>query len=94
MSSLPAWLSAVDFETEFAADVEDGEVVFVDVGGGIGHQCQLLREAYPGMPGRLVLQDKPYVVERALNVPGMEGMAYNYFEEQPVKGKQGIFLER
>lgn len=86
MASLSPWLAAVDFETEFAANIEADEVVFVDVGAGIGQQCQILREAYPDL-GRIVLQDKPYVIEEALPVSGMETMAYDYFDEQPVKGQ-------
>jgi hypothetical protein len=95
MSSLPTWLTAVDFKTEFATGFEADEVVFVDVGGGIGQQCQILRDAYPDL-GRFVLQDKPYVVEQALTVFGMETMAYDYFTKQPVKGvwpgKQSTWL--
>lgn len=87
MSSLPAWLVAVDFGSEFAYNVEPEEAVFVDVGGGIGQQCQIVREAHPDLQGRLVLQDKSYVVENALAVSGMETMAYDYLTEQPIKGK-------
>lgn len=90
MSSLPAWLMAVNFESEFASDLKSDEAVFVDVGGGIGQQCQILKEAHPDLQGRLVLQDKPYVVENALQVPDMERMPYDYFTEQPIKGRSSF----
>jgi hypothetical protein len=82
---LPSWLDVVDFAAEFANDVSDEDSVFVDVGGGIGHECKALKERYPDMNGRIILQDKPDVVENALAVDGMEAMAHDYLIEQPVK---------
>jgi hypothetical protein len=63
--------------------------VFVDVGGGTGQQCVAVRRKWPGLPGRVVLQDLPAVVAEA-EVPegyGIEVMAYDFFTPQPVKGK-------
>jgi hypothetical protein len=82
---LPSWLDVVDFAAEFADDVTDEDSVFVDVGGGIGHECKALKERYPDLNGRIILQDKPDVVENALTVDGMEVMGHDYLIEQPVK---------
>ncbi|KAM3503974.1 hypothetical protein MY11210_008519 [Beauveria gryllotalpidicola] len=85
-ASLPTWLDAVDFACELGADLSSAEqVVFVDVGGGNGQQIAALRERFPGLKGRVILQDRPEVLEKALEVDGMEKMSYDYLTEQPVK---------
>lgn len=63
------------------------DAMLVDVGGGNGSQCALLRKAWPEMPGRLILQDRRDVVAQALEVPGMEGMSYDFMTKQPVLSK-------
>lgn len=35
----------------------------------------------------MILQDTPHVLQRALEVEGMERMAFDFLTEQPVKGK-------
>lgn len=85
-SSLPTWLDVVDFPTEIAGGSGDDGVVFVDVGGGNGSQISALQRAFPGVKGRMILQDQAYVLERAMKVEGMEKMVYDFLTEQPVKG--------
>jgi demethylsterigmatocystin 6-O-methyltransferase len=62
------------------------EVVFVDVGGGVGHQCARLKAHYPNLSGRVVLQDLERVIHNASPIPGIEMMAYDIFTVQPIKG--------
>lgn len=35
----------------------------------------------------MILQDTPHVLQRALEVEGMERMTFDFLTEQPVKGK-------
>lgn len=86
-SSLPTWLDVVDFETEMAGDSAKEDVVFVDVGGGNGSQVALLKKACPNVNGRMILQEQAYVLEGAMEVDGMEKMAYDFLTEQPIKGE-------
>lgn len=87
-ASLPTWLDVVSFAEEFAKHpTQPDDVVFVDVGGGNGSQCAALKKSLPELKGRVVLQDKPNVLEKALEVEGMEKMPYDFFTEQPVKGE-------
>lgn len=60
---------------------------FVDVGGGVGHQCLALVNMYPQFKGRVVLQDLPPVLEHALDIEGVETMAWDFWKssEQPVR---------
>ncbi|EGX93533.1 O-methyltransferase, putative [Cordyceps militaris CM01] len=83
-ASLPTWLDAVDV----AAVMRPGEpdqVAFVDVGGGNGQQIAALKARIPDLQGRVVLQDRPEVLDRALEIEGMEKMSYDYLTEQPIK---------
>ena len=70
-------------------DAEDsGEGAFlVDVGGGTGHDVTGLRTAFGSkIPGKLVLQDRPEIIEHAQVSDGDEKMAHDFLTEQPVKG--------
>lgn len=67
----------------------EGEVLIVDVEGGRGQALMAIRECYPRLEGRIVLQDQAEVVEDAKRsgLPGfIEPMAASFFETQPVKG--------
>jgi hypothetical protein len=61
--------------------------IFVDVGGGLGHQPALLKASYPDLPGQVIVQDLPEVIQDALSTPGVQNMAYNIFDPQPIQGK-------
>ena len=60
-------------------------IIFVDVGGGIGHECLALKKKYPKWPGRFVNQDLPHIV-LTLDLEGVESMAHDFFAPQPLKG--------
>lgn len=85
------WLDVVDFPAlvgaPTGAEKEETPVLFVDVGGGIGSQCALLKDRLPDLPGRVVLQDLPIVVQHALPTEGVENMSHDFWNEQPVKGE-------
>lgn len=64
--------------------------LLVDIGGGWGHDLIAFHEKYPtrGTRGRLVLQDLPSVIkDTGAPLSGVEAMGYDFFTEQPVKGK-------
>lgn len=72
--------------TEQCADWPGDKPVFVDVGGGVGQQCVAIKEQFPNLPGKVVLQDLPSVVADVTLPEGIEVMAYDFFTPQPVKG--------
>lgn len=61
--------------------------IYVNVGGGIGHQCAQFKELFPEVPGRVILQDLPHSIAKAIPTPGVENMAYDFFQPQPIQGK-------
>lgn len=85
-ASLPTWLDVVDFEAELAHSLDGTKAAFVDVGGGSGQQCVAFKEKLPLIKARIVLQDRPDVLAKALESEGIEKMEYDYLTEQPVKG--------
>lgn len=88
LKTLSSWLDVIAFETEIAQDVEPEDVVFVAVGGGNGSQCAALKQRFPSLQGRIILQDRPAVLESALEVEGLEIMSHDLLTEQPVKCKK------
>lgn len=79
------WLDVVNFR-EYASGSTPESPIFVDVGGGIGHQCALLKHKLPDIPGRVILQDLEEVIPHALQTPGVERSAHDFWKAQPVKG--------
>ena len=69
-------------------DESNGETpLFVDVGGGVGHQCLALVTRFPSLKGRVILQDLPAVLARAAPLKGVDFMAHDFWTEQPVQGR-------
>jgi hypothetical protein len=59
-------------------------VLFVDVGGSMGHQVRKFADAYPSLQGKLVLEDLPSVVDAATDVPeSIIKVAHDFFKPQP-----------
>lgn len=66
--------------------------MFVDIGGGIGQQCALLKQVHPNLPGRVILQEQPFLLAHALPVPGMATEAYDFWTPQPHKGARVYYM--
>lgn len=70
------------------ADTDPGRAFLVDIGGGAGHDLIEFRQHYPDAPGKLILQDLPAVLKQVEDLdPAIVCMEYDFFEEQPVKGR-------
>jgi hypothetical protein len=51
----------------------------------VGHQCKDLKARYPSLQGDIVVQDLQCAKD--LELAGVKGMVYNFFEPQPMKGE-------
>ena len=80
-----SWLSVYPIEEE-TKDWDPTGLVYVNIGGGIGHQCADFKKHFPHVPGRVILQDLPHSIDKAMATPGVENMVHNFFEPQPLKG--------
>jgi len=69
--------------------------LLVDVGGGVGHNLIAFKQRFPGLPGKLVLQDIPVVIDSINELPGgIESMKHDFFAAQPVRGAKAYYLSR
>ncbi|PLB43410.1 putative O-methyltransferase [Aspergillus steynii IBT 23096] len=69
-------------------------VLLIDIGGGIGHDITEFKNKFPSLPGRLILQDLPQVINdmKAPLPSGVEAMPYSMFEAQPEKGARVYYM--
>ena len=81
-----SWLDVFPIELLEDDEGDPGTALFVDVGGGIGHQCLALKARIPGPTRRVILQDLPMVLARAEPAAGVDHMAHDFWAEQPVRG--------
>jgi hypothetical protein len=65
---------------------KEDSVLLVDVGGNKGHDLMLLKERYPNICGRLILEDLPEPANNAVPSEGIEIVPYGFFTPQPVRG--------
>lgn len=76
-------------------DADSSEALLVDVGGGLGHDLRELRQKYPNLRGRLVLQDRAEVLTEASKSDGnvdFQTMPHDFFTPQPVQGARAYYL--
>lgn len=78
--------------TNASTDAE--AVLLVDVGGNKGHEIASFHEAHPDIPGRLILQDLPPMIERVRKDPpkGIELMPYDFFTPSRSKVSRFSYL--
>ncbi|KAL9057267.1 MAG: hypothetical protein Q9162_002471 [Coniocarpon cinnabarinum] len=70
------------------------QVSFADIGGGTGEDILAIREKYPHVAGKMVLEELPQVIDsiaRPLPV-GVEAIQYDMFTPQPVKSAKVYHL--
>ncbi|CEF75723.1 hypothetical protein FGSG_10331 [Fusarium graminearum PH-1] len=67
---------------------------WVDIGGCLGQDLLDLRRHYPSIPGKLILQDLPPVIEQVKKIQqtSFTAMEHDFFTEQPVKGSRAYYL--
>ncbi|TGJ79974.1 hypothetical protein E0Z10_g8791 [Xylaria hypoxylon] len=76
------------------ANLSNGGVLCVDVGGHHGIDLTRLLDKHPDLPvGSLVLQDLPEVVKGANDLsPQIKVIPHDMFQPQPVKGSRAYYL--
>jgi hypothetical protein len=87
-AGLPTWLDTFPFNDVVGQNSSKETILFVDVGSALGHQSLLLRERFPNLPGRVIIQDQKQVIDMAQPSNDIEAQVYDFFTPQPVKGMQ------
>ncbi|CAG7947250.1 unnamed protein product [Penicillium nalgiovense] len=86
-----SWLDFFPVEEKLQVQ-SPSDVLLVDVGGGRGKDLLAFRKRFPGLQGRLVLQDLSHVTETADISCEIETQVHNFFDEQPVKNAKAYYL--
>jgi hypothetical protein len=74
-------------------NARDDTIIFVDIGGSIGHDTTSFAKAHSSKPGKLILQDRQAVIDSIDNLdPAIDKQAYDFFTPQPVKGAAAYYL--
>lgn len=95
-----SWLDFYPFAEQIVAGSESKEdsVLVVDVGGGLGQVLVKIREKFPDLQGKLILEDLPKTVQQAeleLEKKDMfEAIGHDFFTPQPVKGARAYFIRQ
>ena len=91
------WLNAYPFEEVKRMTARRGsinsndEVLFVDVGGALGHQGQLVRQKFPHLNGRVINQDLAEMLQAAPPPAcNIEFVAQDFFQPQQLQGKSAL----
>ncbi|KAK7918365.1 hypothetical protein PG985_010239 [Apiospora marii] len=87
------FVSFYDFDKAFA-NSKANDIIFVDIGGGLGHQAKRVRAAFPPSRGRVILQDLPQVTRKiaAGSLPDVEIMDHDMADPQPVRNARVYYL--
>ncbi|KAF2232272.1 o-methyltransferas-like protein [Viridothelium virens] len=87
------WLDGFPFEEVVCKGESDSKrPLFVDVGGGRGHQCEAVLARFPYLAGRVILEDQASMLSDALSIEGVRKIAIDLFKEQPIKGARAYYL--
>ncbi|KAI1208247.1 S-adenosyl-L-methionine-dependent methyltransferase [Annulohypoxylon truncatum] len=94
---LPTIFDAFDIKDEIGQNSTDSTILFVDVAGASGHQCVAFKQRYPELPGRIILQDRPEVIQQVKSspLPGferIEAQPHDIFKPQPIIGARAYYL--
>lgn len=88
MGARKYWIDWFPVQERLLDGAKEASPLLVDVGGGKGHDVLEFQDKYPQNGRRIVLQDLDAVADDLLNLgPAVERMTYDFFTEQPVKGK-------
>ena len=78
--------------SEKATNLSPERALFVDIGAGYGQQAIAFKQRYPQLEGRVIIQDLAPSLEHAMEHPGVEKMAYDFFSPQIVQGMESDTL--
>ena len=81
-------ISIFPFQAELSKlETSDETTLVVDVGGGLGHATRKIKELCGDVKGKLILQDRPEVLDDFKEeLVGIEKMGHDFFTPNPVKG--------
>ncbi|OCL05271.1 S-adenosyl-L-methionine-dependent methyltransferase [Glonium stellatum] len=86
------WLDFFPVSSKLRVD-SPSDPLIVDIGGGLGQVLRAFKHKYPDLPGKLILQDLPVVIDSVQDLPaGIEAMPHDFFAQQPIRGARAYYL--
>jgi demethylsterigmatocystin 6-O-methyltransferase len=93
LDSVNSWASYYPVEQVVGTfEPAEDSALLVDIGGGFGKHSVAFKEKFPGVPGRVVVQDVPSTLAYAPQVEGIEFHAHDFFLQQPIRGAKFYYL--
>ena len=88
------WFQCVDVGNIFDGATDPNGTLMIDIGGAQGHDIIDFYKSFLGIPGQLVLQDLPSIINSLpSNFPqDIEAQAHDMFTPQPIVGAKAYFL--
>lgn len=90
------WSEWFPADVLFKAPTSKGDVLLVDVGGGLGHDTTGLARRYPDKEVEFVVEDLPSVIAETRNETldhRIKLVEHDFFKPQPVKGAKIVSLK-
>jgi hypothetical protein len=87
--------SNVNVRDIFDNPTDPNAPLMVDIGGSIGHDLIGFHNAYPDLPGKLILQDLPATIDKLDKTTfpkDIEAMPHDFFTPEPVPGAKAYYL--
>ena len=82
-----SWLDVYPLD-HASRDRRQDQPLFLDVGGGLGHQAMALRERFPELDGRVVVQDMQENITATMEYEKVEFMQHDFLSKvQPISCK-------
>ncbi|KAK3379887.1 S-adenosyl-L-methionine-dependent methyltransferase [Lasiosphaeria ovina] len=79
------WLHVFDFAGHVKGSTPE-TAIFVDIAGGLGQQSGLIKKVHPEIPGRVILEEQPFILPQTLPIEGIEKLGFDLWAPQPIKG--------
>ncbi len=87
------WLDFYPLESQLDASglKDENAVLIVDVGGAQGHELLAIKDRFPQLRGRMILQDVPETIKQVSPDGKFECTTHDFFAPQAVKGMSNPF---
>ncbi|KAI9739069.1 MAG: hypothetical protein M1834_007281 [Cirrosporium novae-zelandiae] len=94
--SRPSWVDWFPVQQQLLNGFtgSDKDVLLVDIGGSRGHDLATFRARFKTIPGRLILQDQPHVIDaiEALDEK-IERQKHDFFTPEPIEGARAYYMK-
>ncbi|PHH76530.1 hypothetical protein CDD82_3954 [Ophiocordyceps australis] len=75
------------------ADADPEAPFLVDIAGNVGHDLARFYKCYPSVPGKLILEDLPSVINTIQDLdPAIIRIGYDFHTKQPIQGARAYYM--